>query len=74
MKRSIGIALLSLGLILGLSACSDDFKDSCGARGGQIMSDSTSVTGVGGNGTVTTSSVRVRLCILNGDVIDMEVS
>lgn len=56
----------------------DPFVEGCSAAGGKILEDSESqsvVTVNPGNGGVGvgSSTVTVRLCIVDGDIVDMEV-
>lgn len=74
--------LAMAGLCLLLVGCGGEYKDSfveeCSAAGGKILEDSESqsvVTVNPGNGGVGvgTSTATVRLCVVDGDIVDMEV-
>lgn len=75
MKR---LALIAVASALLLTGCNipDTFKEECEALGGSVLSDSAykSVTTYA-NGSVGVGSVTltVRLCVVDGDVVDMEV-
>lgn len=79
MKRLLALAGLSL-LLVGCGGTQvDTFADNCDADGGTVLEDSTTKTvtsvntGSGGGVGVGTSTTTVRLCIVDGDIVNMEV-
>lgn len=84
LKVRLGALIITAATAFVLSGCTfnNAFNDACTEQGGTIMSDQTSrtVTSTGftsaGRPTsnVTLVNVTVSLCVVDGDVVDIQVS
>lgn len=76
-KAAASLIVLAALALTGCNPGPDPFIKSCEARGGTILKDSktnTVVTSGNGGVGVGTTTVTIKLCVVNGDVVDMKVS
>jgi hypothetical protein len=71
--KGSALAVAALVCALSLSACTDEFKDSCTARQGFIKSDSITTVTPTANGTVAVGVSTVRYCIINGTINPQDI-